>query len=669
MAQDHHKSPPKITARSGLFVGSILLLALTLRIYLAVIMPWRQDEIVYVDWLGQWFADHLGAYLTQWQHSFYPPQSPVFANPPLAMWLISLGITVGRLLHIPILLAARSVSIILGTTALWLLYLMARRFFDEPTAKLTLFFSAFIPLVVTNHSTAFLDTTLGLLLVIIIWQFFSVIKSKFVSNRQLFWLGLSIGLALLTKFSMAFILAAISLVVLYKLLKARAYLKALLLALVIVIIPPLLWAGLRDPHHISQVMAYLTSKYATLYAWPGQSVNYLLYLVHDVPTTMLALCLAALGFSLKKQPAIPNGSSQILWLLLFTILGLLNLRLFAPTSYSYQLTPLIPLIALVAAWAIVQIKRDSQVGPYLAFACVTATVLELGYMSTTLPSQYYTLSQTALSRLGQINQMVPTGTGSEDLPELSQYIQDSLPSDARIAAFYNDWTLRKYILPTQSVTSLFAEETVATAATRGAGFIVASKYFLADTSPAAQSLQTLQPLKTIEFEGMELAKIYVVPRQTTHVSTIPLNSQWQVGTENSQLTELVSNPTNLAAEFRFDYTSQSPVRYGALTASQPITRPGNATGMALRLYGEGRSKNVYIDLLDQQTGNYDRASIPLNWNGWQSVEIPFHLLKEIQVGLSPQPVDLSKPVTIRISVDSADSETVSIKLADLEFVK
>jgi 4-amino-4-deoxy-L-arabinose transferase-like glycosyltransferase len=199
-----------ILKRSWLIGVLIFIVALGLRIIAALKIAWRPDEIVYVDWIGSWFAKYFWQYFFQFKHHFYPPASPVFGNPPLAMWLMTIGIYLAKTFHFSELLGARLINCFLGAlSALWL-FNLGKKWFNLRSGILAGLAFAFLPLIITNNATAYLETLLILLVIIQIELIFNYWKFK--KNKYLYLLGMVLGLSLLVKLTV-FILV-ISLVIL-----------------------------------------------------------------------------------------------------------------------------------------------------------------------------------------------------------------------------------------------------------------------------------------------------------------------------------------------------------------------------------------------------------------------------------------------------------------------
>ena len=136
---------------------AITLVGLILRIIALRKTSWLYDEIVYVNWLADWFSRHGVQYVFQWQHTLFPPRSPFFADPPLVPLLYGAAISALSSFKLPDLTVARSVSAALGTATIPLSYAVARNWFGRSASLMSSFYIATSPTLVVLSGTAYLD--------------------------------------------------------------------------------------------------------------------------------------------------------------------------------------------------------------------------------------------------------------------------------------------------------------------------------------------------------------------------------------------------------------------------------------------------------------------------------------------------------------------------------
>jgi len=184
--------------KSWIIAALIFILAFVLRLIASLKIAWRPDEIVYVDWIGNWFSIHFWGYFFQFSHQTYPPESNIFGNPPLAMWIMTIGIVIAKKVGISILLGARLINVVIGSIVALYLFNLGRKWFNLRVGIFAGAAFALLPVVVTNNGTAYLETLLSLLVVLALEVSYRYITSN--KTIYLYLLGLILGLSILVKF-------------------------------------------------------------------------------------------------------------------------------------------------------------------------------------------------------------------------------------------------------------------------------------------------------------------------------------------------------------------------------------------------------------------------------------------------------------------------------------
>ncbi|MDO9354544.1 MAG: glycosyltransferase family 39 protein, partial [Solirubrobacteraceae bacterium] len=238
----------------------IFIVALSLRIITAKSMGWLTDEIFYIDFINQWFLKHFSEYFFQWKHEFYPPMSPEFGNGVLSLWLMLPGMYVASKLGISFLLGARFVNVILGSISCVLIYLIGKNFYNKYVGVLAGWLLATSPAVIAGDASAYLDTTLTLLVLLDVYFLFAFLqRHKLV---HLYLIGIVLGLMSIVKLSSIPIIIVTFGFLLWDKIKTRSvdaweYIRVFS---VFVLVPTTLWAGARDIDHITRVYRMMMSE-------------------------------------------------------------------------------------------------------------------------------------------------------------------------------------------------------------------------------------------------------------------------------------------------------------------------------------------------------------------------------------------------------------------------
>jgi 4-amino-4-deoxy-L-arabinose transferase-like glycosyltransferase len=609
----------------------IFLLAFVLRLVAAFKLAWRPDEIVYVDWIGNWFTGHFFSYFFQFFHRTYPVNSDIFGNPPLAMWAMSIGIWVAKTFGFKLLLGARLVNVILGSLSAVLIFKIGKKWFNFQTGLGSALAFSLLPIVVANNGSAYLETLLILLILISFEMYLRIIHSR--KKRDFILLGISLGLAVLTKF------VAVPIVILYFILiplfslKARPFWKYYIIFLVLTIILPFaLWAGLRDPAHISGMISLyknkLYSPYPTTYLFPIFRYYYLMLIGITPPIIVLpALAMVVLIVRNIIKDSWKKYSKEIS-LLSIVVVYLAYNSVFTGYGGSHQLLAVIPFILILAAlgwdWLLGLIKNVYQ--KYLVIAVsIICLILPLSAFRPELWSQY------ASSFVGGPNEaykLYTVGIGGEGVPEIADWINQNTPENSRTAIVAYDWLLNKY-LNNRTATSLFLQEGLAGAMSRGADYIVLPRQYMEGAiGKTAQELSNLEPVYSYTEKGILMANIYKVDYsviRTGQTIEIAKTGDWELQRRNSTVSkEIVDKTLIVKYDFPNTFADTDPDDNRFIIASLEEFSLADSKGIYFEAYGDGNRKPLAIYLVSGNESAFS-YSTTYDWQGWKKIYIPFDL--------------------------------------------
>lgn len=285
-----------VTALNRIALVIICVAGFFLRLQVATHTSWLYDEIVYVQWLGQWFAAHAFAYVFQLWHTTYPPQSPYFANPPLPMLLYGLAIDLFGPLHVAPLLAARLVNVAFGTGLIVLVYRFAGLWLSAPGRLIAAFFAATSPVLVALGGSAYQETIAAFFGLLALYMLIK--RADALTIKRLGAVALVTAVAMLCKLTNLYVFFAVTLAAFGLAMRGRLKpLYALALPFAIAVIVAVLWAGARDPHHIAGVIQYVTAARPADHLGPeyprGEKPVYYMLMAFGTMPSFAALFLAA----------------------------------------------------------------------------------------------------------------------------------------------------------------------------------------------------------------------------------------------------------------------------------------------------------------------------------------------------------------------------------------
>lgn len=611
---------------------SIFLLAFGLRLLDAFKIAWRPDEIVYVDWLGKWFSEHFWQYVFQFFHKTYPVESNIFGNPPLSMWVMTIGIWVAKGLGLSILLGARIINVILGSlTALYLFY-FGKKWFGLLVGIFAGLSFALLPIAITNNATAYLETLLILLSVISLELIFRYLLTK--KAIYLYILGIILGLSFLIKYTaLPLILGYLLAIAVFAVKKKKFWRDYFVFVVITIFTPIIIWSGLRDPQHITGLYwLYKYKLYSPFFAeFPFPVFRY--YYLMLIGILPLIIIIGAVTKILTLAKNIIEGKwkkyqNEIIVLGLIIIYLTYN-SIYARYGAPHQLLPILSFILILAALGFEQIIKFlsplwSKISAFVII--IVCLVLPL----TAFKPEFWGLYSSSL--LGGTDKsfgLYTVGAGGEGVPQVAKYLNENTSKDSRIAIMAYDWLLPKY-LKDRTATSLFLEEGITGATARGADYIVLPRSFMEGViGKTAKELSKLEPIYTISEKGIVLAKIYQVDYSKIHLDRkieIKTKENWQIKRRNNTSDFKVELNEELKIHYAFDRQFEDFEEEDSrilMTYTIPFSLK-NSKGFYCEFYGDGNNKPLTLTLFGKD-GSLLVFSTVFDWQGWKKMYIPFDL--------------------------------------------
>lgn len=658
--------------RFGNEVSTVLALAslaagLALRVITAFRMPWRDDEIVYVKWTGAWFANHFWPYLFQFQQNIHPPRSPYFANPPLAMWLFGAGIRIGRLFGASPLISARMTDVAIGTITGLLLYVVVRRWLGPSVALIVVATYSLLPLIVVTNASAFLETTSTFLAVSAFAILLRLRRNLTLGNSVL--LGLVLGLFLLTKLSLVVVPLGIGGLAVYSCFTMRRPRLAALLVAISILFPVAVWSGFRTPSQYVGVFSFLQSKYTgALYIdhW-----RFPFALLSDVPVVLLLGWLATFpSLDRRTREGLARFSAEIVLVAVLPVAGIAELLAAAPTSFDYQLVPLMPFLLVAAAWTLTTFA--ATVPRLIPAVLGTFAFGELLCLLFAVPIGFLSLSTTPAGSL--VRSLDPSidvryGTGSEGLPSVGAYINQRLPRNARIAASLADYTLQQYVQGPRTIGPWFPNQPINDLVEDGYEYAVFVDHEVPMSSPARTSISMLRPIFRVSLNGQTLASVYKVPAPPlASVDLLGLSPSWHFSSKSTRIVEIRSQPNALAV--RGTPTRPGSTEFLTATNARSVVINLHQFGLGFYVTSLGGSENIYVDFLNlkyPRLANYWRATVFVNWIGTLRVVVPFDEFKPVRLLPRQALPSLTAPLLLRLGTDSQVGTVPYIGASTVQF--
>ncbi len=590
-------------------------------------MAWRPDEIVYVDWIGSWFASHFWGYFFQFFHNIYPPQSPQFGNPPLAMWLMTLGIWLAKKFGFSMLLGARLINALIGSFTAVYLFWFGRKWFSLTAGILAALFFSLVPVMVTNNGTAYLETLLSLLILISLELTFRYFQKQ--NNRLLYFLGLVLGLAFLTKFVVIpYIVTLLVLIPIFSKRHSKFWHGYFLGIVIMAATPFVLWAGMRDPQHLASLFSSFKTQnnasYPRNYSYPVTQYYYLMLAGILSPIISLG---ALVGIFYVVKNSIQDHWQQYKNLILIIVTAIVYLSyngIFTHYGDSHQLVPILSLIFILAAYGLNLLIRYL---PNIYWKAVSLVVIILILI---LPLIYWSpefwgfYSSSIVGGTKKAFAAFNLGAGGEGTPEIAKYIDANTPKDSRLAVVAYDWLLPKYI-ENRNVTSLFLQEGIVGAMARGADYIVMPTAFTGGTgNKTAADLANLKPIYTYTSKNLPIISLYPVDYsklESNGQPTMAPGQNWQMRSWNNTPTFKKDN-NELSVDYNFTqtYSEYDPSDSRVLLQDADEFSLKSTEGLYTEVFGDGNNKLLSVLLMGDDK-SYFEFDLICDWHGWKKVYI------------------------------------------------
>jgi hypothetical protein len=330
------------------------------------------------------------------------------------------------------------------------------------------------------------------------------------------------------------------------------------------------------------------------------------------------------------------------------------LAITAPTSWDYQLLPLLPFVLIPAGWAL----RRAFVRPHRRRVVTVLTLIgcgELAFMLLAVPLAQLSLAETptaAVVRYLAPGIDVPYGTGSEELPRIAAYINTKLPHNARVAATYADDTLRQYVKLPHSVGPWFPNETLGSMSADGFEYGVLVGHDMPPGTIAAQSVAGSRPILSVKMPGHSFATLYKVPIPSlTTATSVDLRGPWTVDAHGITTTKFVQSKDRLSISGRFK-RHESGDKYLSMSDQQTINMGAQTSEVKIDIDGHGGAENLYVDLLNPKDGSYFRATVYVNWFGTHSAYLPTSAFQYVSASADSAAPAWGGKVVLRLSTDS-----------------
>ncbi len=645
---------------AGLWVA--IALGVVLRWFEALHLPWRDDEINYVAWTGQWFSSHLFSYIFQFQQHIYPPQSQYFANPPLAMWFFGIAIFLGKGLGVSALVSARMISVLFSLITNIMIWRVTRRWLSEGTAVFAAISFALFPLAIVTGASAFIEPLLTLELVLALDAYLRVKDS--ITTRRTLYLGFVLAASLLTKFSYGVVFFLIGLVAFVHLVRSGHRRRAAMLVASSVLTPFVVWSGFRTPSQYHGVFSFLFSKYTS----SGLAIDwwrYPLSLVASFPVAMLAAWMVIVVSPFFFPLFMRRAPRDIIFVSVLPVVAIIELVVTAPTSWNYQLLPAVPIVLIVAGWTLRYFYfRPRRRTLWAALGGVMA--LEFIFMFAPLASDQLSLSQSPLAWAARTiapSIDVPYGTGSEPIPALMRYVNRHLPSGTRVAGTYVDPILARYARPGIEVGFWDPQISLEDLGAQGYQYGILVNHFVAPTSAASVSTMSVKPLIRVNF-SQGLSGVLVRVPVPDVASIYPLNfSKTSPGRLHSDVAEPVSimaRGTSIRLSGQFvNGTHQSM----GFADSAPLATLNRIRGVDLAVEVQFQGVVLNIDLVSPQ-GGYLRYQVGVNPSGLEKLWIPIGLFEDHLGNKRPQ--EVTAPAHLRVTVFPTTSGVSQVEMSSVK---
>ena len=614
--------------KTWLVAIAIFIIALVLRVVAALKIAWRPDEIVYVDWIGDWFSKNFWQYFFQLKHNFYPPESNIFGNPPFSMWVLSFGVWLANKFGFSVLLGARLINIIIGSISVLLLFNLAKRWFNLRVAILSSLILALLPLVIVNNATAYLETVVVLLIINSLEYTFRYLDNY--RRTDLFIIGAILGLSILTKFVVLPIIIGIILVIFIFSSKKKILIKDFIIFLIIIIATPvILWAGFRDIEHIKGLYYIYSQKLYSPYpvSYPLPIFRYYYLMLIGILPPLILLGIVAEGYIVIRNLLVKKFQKykKEIIILGLTILYLAYNSVFAGYGAGHQLLPLIPFICLLAGLGLEAILnlRDSLI--FKTAIWIIILIILVLPLTSQKPKFWGLYTSSFIGGSNRAFELYSTGIGGEGIDDVARYITENITKDSRIAVVGYDWIIKKYFQD-YSTCSLFLDEGIEAAMSRGADYVLIPRPFLeGNQTKLIYEFSKIAPDYIFREKDTELYYLYKID-----YGKVQKNYSLNIGNLSGWETQSINNTPefDIDSEIKVKYNFTREFEYDDIEDSRLMIKmknkinPRENQGIFFEAYGDGNNKLLSV-MFQGDDKTYLEYSIVNDWHGWKNIYIPF----------------------------------------------
>jgi hypothetical protein len=358
---------------------------------------------------------------------------------------------------------------------------------------------------------------------------------------------------------------------------------------------------------------------------------------------------------------------DILFISVLPVVAIIELVVTAPTSWSYQLLPAVPIVLMVAGWTLRYFYfRPRRRTLWAALGGVMA--VEFIFMFAPLGSDQLSLSQSPVAwaiRTIAPSIDVPYGTGSEPIPALMNYVNRRLPSGTRVAGTYVDPILAQYARPGIQVGFWSPVNSLSQLSAQGYEYGILINHYVAPSSSASTSVALAKPLLKVSLSQGLTGELVAVPfPNVRHVPAL-LFSSTPLGRSRSataSVTSVTVSGTSLRLVGHFDGSPRS-----SLGVSDPVTfgRLDRIAGIDLTVNAQYQGVVVSVELVSPQ-GGYLQYEIGVNPSGPEHLWIPVSMFVD-NLG-AKRSTEVSAPAHLRLSMFPSEAGLAALSVSNVRVV-
>lgn len=681
----------KQTMQKDIVILTILFfVAIIPRFIVSISQGWLAEDVFFIDFINTWFVKHFSEYFFQFQHVNFPPRSPEFGTPPLALWIESLGMYIGNKLNIDVLTSARSVNVIFGSITTILVYFIGNRWFNKTTGIIAGFAVAVTPTIIAINASAHVDTILAFFILADLYVFFLFIENR--NNNTLIILAVLLGLSMLTKIYAIVMILMISIFFLIEKNPQKISVRKFIIFFIMIILTIMtLWAGARDPDHIERTISKMVnigslsfgvgsggifSEYDGVTGYTNKSILYNFFMIfgRSLPIISIIFFFFVLPLSIYKlfvyikKRKIDYETLRIFFILSIIFVGILSIHFFGgPQAVANRIIFIMILVIIVSSYLLsIMIKelKDLLKTTYnvrrIEFVIIAMVIFLNGMSLIDLDPKFYNAYNNVL--IGGVrggSEIYRVGHG-EGLEIAGQWIMNNTLDNARICALRVGF-IDKY-LKNRTMEYCPLNKNLDFFISQGSEYIILHNSFMSGglKPPILDDVKFLNitPEFTIHIGDYPYINIYKIPIMYEEVNKMYINNESLILRTKSENSHIEILEKNKFINFKYDISKKDWV-YAKSNMSIPI----NTDGMEINIFGDGNNETFYLDLGKSQYG-YMRYMKKINWIGWQKFYIPFSSMdmRYNRVGLSD--VDY-----IKLSIDTTNNVNGELIIGDMFTLK